>query len=230
MTLELCPAKGETRYVQSILSEITETDGKLLAVSSRIDEFEGYATPHARRIAAIAALLGASFNLASRDRFFLEQAALIHDVGELAMNREYIRATRGLSTAERIDLERHPVIGEQEAAKLGLPRGVQLIIRWHHEWWNGGGYPDAIVGEQIPLAARILRVADTFAAMTGTRPFRIALADDDAKKYLTEWTGIEFDPSIVKTFLSLDLRERARIVSTMQPQSADPFDEGFSLI
>jgi HD-GYP domain-containing protein (c-di-GMP phosphodiesterase class II) len=146
--------------VQSILPERTETDAKLLALSGRIDEFEGYALPHARRVAAIALSLGASFNLASRDRFFLEQAALIHDIGELTMNREYIRARRGLSVAERIDLERHPVIGEQEAAKLGLPRGVQLIIRWHHEWWNGGGYPDAIVGDQIPLAARILRVAD----------------------------------------------------------------------
>ena len=216
--------------MQSILPERTETDLKLLAISSEIDEFEGYATPHARRISAIAGSLGASFNLASRDRFFLEQAALIHDIGELAMNRDYIRAQRGLSTAERIDLERHPVIGEQEAAKLGLPRGVQLIIRWHHEWWNGGGYPDTIVADQIPLAARILRVADTFAAMTGTRPFRVALSDEDAKKYLTEWSAIEFDPMVVKTFLSLDLREREEPVATRLLPSPDPFDEGFSLI
>lgn len=216
--------------MQSILPERTETDAKLLVISSRIDEFEGYATPHARRVAAIAGSLGASFNLASRDRFFLEQAALIHDIGELAMNREYIRAQRGLSVAERIDLERHPVIGEQEAAKLGLPRGVQLIIRWHHEWWNGGGYPDAIVGEEIPLAARILRIADTFSAMTGTRPFRIDLSDEDAKKYLTEWAGIEFDPAIVKAFLSLDLRETVESVSAGLSASHDPFDDGFSLI
>jgi HD-GYP domain-containing protein (c-di-GMP phosphodiesterase class II) len=216
--------------VQSILPERIETDSKLLAISARIDEFEGYATPHARRIAAIAGSLGGSFNLASRDRFFLEQAALIHDIGELSMNREYVRAQRGLSVAERIDLERHPVIGEQEAAKLGLPRGVQLIIRWHHEWWNGGGYPDAIVGEQIPLAARILRVADTFAAMTGTRSFRVALSDEDAKKYLTEWSGIEFDPSVVKAFLSLDLREREETVAATHSSSSDPFEDGFSLI
>ncbi|MFZ1702270.1 MAG: HD domain-containing phosphohydrolase [Pyrinomonadaceae bacterium] len=214
--------------MQSILPERTETDAKLLAISSRIDEFEGYTGPHARRVAAIAASLGASFNLASRDRFFLEQAALIHDIGELLMDREYIRGPRGLSTSERIDLERHPVIGEQEAAKLGLPRGVQLIVRWHHEWWNGGGYPDAIIGEQIPLAARILRVADTFAAMTGTRPFRVGLSDDDAKKYLTEWAGIEFDPMVVKIFLALDVRTEPA-ASSMQP-STDPFDRGFSLL
>ena len=216
--------------MQSILPDRPETDGKLLAVSARIDEFEGYALPHGRRIAAIAGSLAASFNLASRDRFFLEQAALIHDIGELAMKREYVRATRGLSSAERIDLERHPVIGEQEAAKLGLPRGVQLIVRWHHEWWNGGGYPDAIRADEIPLAARILRVADTFAAMTGTRPFRISLSDEDAKKYLTEWAGIEFDPMVVKTFLSLDLREVDQPVTIRPAISRDPFDDGFSLI
>lgn len=216
--------------MQSILPERAEANVKLLEISSKIDEFEGYSTPHCRRVAAIAGMLGASFNLASRDRFFLEQAALIHDIGELKMGREYVRARRGLSTAERIDLERHPVIGEQEAAKLGLPRGVQLIIRWHHEWWNGGGYPDAIVGEQVPLAARILRVADTYAAMTGTRPFRIALSDADAKKYLTEWAGIEFDPAVVKTFLSLDLRERDGSGAASRSESADPFDDGYSLI
>ena len=216
--------------MQSILPERTETDANLLALSERIDEFEGYALPHARRVAAIALSLGSSFNLASRDQFFLEQAALIHDIGELTMNREYIRARRGLSVAERIDLERHPVIGEQDAAKLGLPRGVQLIVRWHHEWWNGGGYPDAIVGDQIPLAARILRVADTFAAMTGSRPFRVSLSNEDAKKYLTEWAGIEFDPMIVKTFLTLDLREVETPVPVHRSHSADPFEDGFSLI
>ncbi|MEQ1644437.1 MAG: HD domain-containing phosphohydrolase [Pyrinomonadaceae bacterium] len=216
--------------MQSILPERTETDAKLITLSERIDEFEGYALPHARRVAAIALSLGSSFNLASRDRFFLEQAALIHDIGELTMNREYVRARRGLSVAERIDLERHPVIGEQEAAKLGLPRGVQLIVRWHHEWWNGGGYPDAIVGDQIPMAARILRVADTFAAMTGSRPFRVALSNEDAKKYLSEWAGIEFDPMVVKTFLTLDLREVETPVVLHRSPSTDPFEDGFSLI
>jgi len=217
--------------VQSILPERTDTDAKLLAISARIDEFEGYSTPHAQRVTGVAGSLAAAFNMASRDRFFLEQAALIHDIGELMMNREYIHATRGLSMAERLDLERHPVIGEQEAAKTGLPRGVQLIVRWHHEWWSGGGYPDAISGDQIPLAARILRLADTFSAMTGTRPFRIALAESDAKKYISEWAGIEFDPSVVKAFLALDLSERRPHAVPAGLGLADPFDDdSFSLI
>ena len=135
---------------------------------------------------------------------FLGQAALIHDVGELVMDRGYLKENRILAAEEHLDMQRHPVIGEQEAAKLGMPRGVQLLIRWHHEWWNGGGYPDGLEGEQIPLAARILRAADTFAAITGDRPFRKAISPADAKRYLIEWAGIEFDPRVVKALCSID--------------------------
>ena len=147
--------------MNSILATATERDEKLLRVSAHMDEFESYRAGQANRIAWITDSLGAAFNLASRDRYFLEQAALVHDIGEVVMNRHYIGLGRGLSTRERIDLERHPVIGEQEVSKMGLPRGVQLLVRWHHEWWNGGGYPDCLEHDQIPLAARILRVADT---------------------------------------------------------------------
>lgn len=201
--LESWAQKPETRLVDSILTETTEKDQKLLQISAQIDRFEAYESAHAARVASIADALGAAFNLASRDRFFLQQAALIHDIGELAMNREYIRAPRGLAVNERIDLQRHPVIGEQEAAKLSLQRGVQLIVRWHHEWWNGGGYPDGLEAEQIPLAARILRVADTYAALTSARPFRGAQSPDEARKYLIEWAGIEFDPAVIMAFLSI---------------------------
>ena len=187
--------------MDSILAERPEADQKLLGISAKMDEFEAYDRPHGQRIAFIADSLAAAFNLASRDRFFLQQAALLHDIGEMSMNREYIGANRILATNERIDLHRHPVIGEQECAKLGMPRGVQLIVRWHHEWWNGSGYPDGLEGEQIPLAARILRVADTYAALNAARPFRAAVSIEDAKRHLVEWAGIEFDPAVVKAFL-----------------------------
>lgn len=189
--------------MNSILAESSVTDEKLLRISDQMDEFEGYTSAHGRRIAAIADTLAASFNLASRDRFFLQQAALVHDIGEMSMNRDYIRAPRTLTDAERIDLQRHPVIGEQEASKLGLPRGVQLIIRWHHEWWNGGGYPDGLENEETPLAARILRVSDAYGSLTAARPFRAAWPDNVARKYLVEWAGIEFDPVVVKAFLAV---------------------------
>jgi HD-GYP domain-containing protein (c-di-GMP phosphodiesterase class II) len=208
--LNLAGKSPKLGFVQSITGEAAEIDQKLLDLSNQIDEFEGYTSVHGRRIASIADALGSHFNLASRDRIFLQQAALLHDVGELTMNREYIGSSRVLSTNERFDLERHPVIGEQEAAKLGLSRGVQLIIRWHHEWWNGNGYPDCLENEQIPLAARLLRISDTYASLTADRPYRQAMGVDEAKRYLIEWAGIEFDPTVVKAFLTVSNSAAAR--------------------
>lgn len=178
-------------------------DLNLLAIASKIDRFEGYSEPHGARVAEIAESIGKKFSLASHDRFIVRQAALAHDIGELAMNREYIKQNRTLSTAETLDLRRHPVIGEQQAAKSGISRGAQLLIRWHHEAWNGGGYPDGLEETQIPLAARILSVADAFASFTAGRPFRPALSESDAKRLLTELAGIKFDPTVVKAFLEI---------------------------
>ncbi len=196
--------------MQTILSEFPEVSEKVSQASRRMDEFEGYDQPHGSRIAAVAEALAGAFNLASRDRFFLHQAALLHDLGEVIMERDYIRSPHVLRIEERLDMQRHPVIGEQETARMGLPRGVQLLVRWHHEWWNGSGYPDRLAFDQIPLAARILRVADSYASVTATRPFRIGWTIADAKKYLVEWAGIEFDPLIVKTFLTIGEAEPPR--------------------
>jgi HD-GYP domain-containing protein (c-di-GMP phosphodiesterase class II) len=190
--------------MQSITAAESRFDEKLLEISSEMDEFEGYTHAHGLRIATIADAIGKHFNLAAHDRFFMQQAALVHDIGEVVMGREYIKESRGLTSEEFLDMQRHPVIGEQETARRGMSRGVQLLVRWHHEWWNGGGYPDALEGEKIPLAARILRVADSYAALTDNRPRRSAMTDDEARHYLIEWAGLEFDPKVVKAFLSLD--------------------------
>ncbi|MBA3335876.1 MAG: HD domain-containing protein [Acidobacteria bacterium] len=184
---------------------VAKSDERILRVSAAMDEFENYApNQHAAQIAALGDALAQKFNLAAHDRIFLRQAALVHDIGEVLMNREYILSSQMLTANERLDLQRHPVIGEQEAAKLGLSRAAQLLVRWHHEWWNGAGYPDALRREQIPLSARILRVVDSFAALTSKRPFRAAFSESEAARHLTEWAGIEFDPKVVKEFLTLE--------------------------
>jgi HD-GYP domain-containing protein (c-di-GMP phosphodiesterase class II) len=173
-------------------------------LSNGADEFEGYPNPHASRIAVIADQIGRSFNLGSRDRFSLRVAALAHDLGEVIMNRDYMRRAGALSDDEKLDLARHPLLGEREAAGVGADRGAQLLVRWHHEWWNGNGYPDGLRFEQIPLGARILRVADSYASLTDARPFRKAFTERQAREHLLEWTGLEFDPRVVRALLSLE--------------------------
>ena len=167
------------------------------------DEFEDYSHPHATRIAAVADELAKHFHLGRQDRLSLRVAAYAHDLGELVMGRDYIRRAGPLSQEERLDLARHPLIGEQEAGRAGADRGAQLIIRWHQEWWNGSGYPDGLSFKQIPLAARILRVADAYCALTDARPFRPAYSEEKARLHLIDWSALEFDPQIVQVFLSL---------------------------
>ncbi len=175
-----------------------------LQLAKTTDKFERYENPHALRLAVIADELAQEFHLARHDRGSLYAAALLHDLGEVAMERDYIQATGPLSQEERQDLSRHPVIGEREASRAGADRAAQLLVRWHHEWWNGTGYPDGLRREEIPLAARILRVADSYAALTDARPFRLAMAKEAARRELMDRAGIEFDPAVVHLFLKLD--------------------------
>ena len=187
------------------------------------DKFERYEHPHAQRIAVIADEIAKAFHLARHDRGSLYAASLLHDLGEVAMERDYIQATGALSNEERIDLARHPVIGEREASRVGADRAAQLLVRWHHEWWNGAGYPDTLRREEIPLTARILRVADSYAALTDARPFRRALTEEAATRELIDRAGIEFDPGVVNVFLSLD--SIPELASFAKPEGEEPAPE-----
>jgi HD-GYP domain-containing protein (c-di-GMP phosphodiesterase class II) len=187
----------EQRETERVLTEV------FMRLASATDEFEGYRHAHAARISRLADEVAKLFHMAQHDRHSLRIAALAHDLGEAAMEREYIKRDGALTEEERLDLYRHPVIGEQEAARSGADRASQLLVRWHHEWWNGTGYPDALRGEGIPLGARILRVCDSYAALTDDRPFRAARTEEEARRHLVEWAGIEFCPRAVRAFLSL---------------------------
>jgi HD-GYP domain-containing protein (c-di-GMP phosphodiesterase class II) len=209
----------------SIQTRTSDEDGIAREAFTRLavaaDEFEGYAHPHAERIAALSIELAKLFGLGGADRASLRLAALAHDLGEMTMKRDYIRRAAPLTFEERLDLSRHPVIGEQEAARAGADRGAQLLVRWHQEWWNGAGYPDALARENIPLAARILRVADAYAALTDARPYRPALTETAARQHLAEWAGLEFDPQVVRAFLTLrDLPALRSYANSDAPQQA----------
>jgi len=201
-------------------------------LAAAADQFEQYANPHAVRIAAIADALAEAFHMAAHDRRSLRTAALMHDLGEVAMERDYIQRAGSLTDEERTDLARHPIIGEQEAARASADRAAQLLVRWHHEWWNGSGYPDALRQNEIPLAARILRLADSYAALTDARPFRPALGEAEAREQIVERAAIEFDPAVVTALLSLgeleDLRSFAKPAEPLAMATATS-DAGWNL-
>jgi HD-GYP domain-containing protein (c-di-GMP phosphodiesterase class II) len=207
-----------------------ETAGRaFLQFATAADEFEGYKNAHAVRIATIADALAIEFHMAQQDRRSLRVAALMHDLGEVVMERDYIQSSEKLSDDERLDLTRHPVIGEQECARAGADRAAQLLVRWHHEWWNGCGYPDSLTQKQIPLAARILRVADAYASLTDARPYRKALTVGQARDHLANYAGIEFDPNVVVQFLSLPEFEELRSFARLEYEEPQPEQNEWNL-
>jgi len=202
-----------------------------LQLAAAADRFEAYANPHALRIAAIADKLAEAFHMARQDRKLVRIAAYMHDLGEVAMEREYIQRAGSLTDEERLALARHPVIGEQEVARASADRAVQLFVRWHHEWWNGCGYPDALRHNEIPLGARILRVADSYAALTDARPFRSAMSEEKAREQLIERAAIEFDPAVVTSFLSMGHLDALRSFAKIEePVNSPTIDDGFTLL
>jgi hypothetical protein len=212
------------------LSDTERALGEKLQTQARAaDEWEGYRHLHAGRIAAIADALARAFQLAQQDRAALRLAAYAHDLGLMVMQRDYTGRAGPLSLEERLDLARHPIISEQEAMRLGTPRAVQLLVRWHHEAWDGSGYPDSLQREQIPLAARILRVADAYAALTDERPFRPALSESDALQVIAEAAGLDFDPAVAQALFALEdfpeLRSFAKAPQKVAPAAFEAMPE-----
>lgn len=180
----------------------------LLKLALETDRVEGYTEPHAVMIARLAEAIGAQMGLHGTDLSALKFAALAHDIGEREMKRNYLLQPNPLTWEQTLDLWRHPIIGEQAAAELQLPRQTQLLIRWHHECWNGQGYPDGMTGTAIPLGARILRAVDTYCALISRRPYRGNYDLLDAEQMIADQAGIELDPQIVKLLLALVVAER----------------------
>ena len=181
---------------------------RLLKIAAETDRIEGYTQPHAIAIARLAEVVATRLDMRGHDLTSLLLAALAHDIGERSLKRHYLLRPDALTWEETLDLWRHPMLGEQQAAELNLPRQARLLIRWHHEWWNGEGYPDALAGEAIPLGARILRVVDSYCALTTKRPYREAFDPLDAEQIIAEQAGIELDPTIVQILLEYLEAER----------------------
>ncbi|HVG21292.1 MAG TPA: HD domain-containing phosphohydrolase, partial [Blastocatellia bacterium] len=184
-------AKGKSR--EEIINRLSE----------RIDSYENYSGPHAHLMAELAAHLGRRLGLTQPDINAISEAALLHDIGLYAMMPAYHSTPGPLTFEERMDLWRHPIIGEQQMAKRDAMRHAQLLVRWHHEWWNGSGYPDMLAYEDIPIGARILRAVELYSALVSDRPYRAALNRNQAIETLKASAGIECDPYIVKALVAL---------------------------
>ena len=156
-----------------------------------------YTRGHSRRVADYSIRIGEELGFSKEELEDLELAALLHDIGKIGVKGAILNKPTKLSTKEFEEVKKHPVLGEQLVSKVERLRRIAKIIRHHHERYGGGGYPDGLKGEEIPLEARIIAIVDAYDAMTSDRPYRKALSKEEALRIIEENEGLQWDPNLV---------------------------------
>lgn len=173
----------------------------LEVLSETIESADHFMHGHARRVACYAGLLAARLRLSVEDRERVRISSFLHDVGKVGVPAVLLSRPGHLEPPEQELVREHPVLGARLIEPLGLSPSVAAAVCHHHEWWNGEGYPGGLRGQAIPLAARIIRLADSYDAMGCGRRDRPALPAHAMAQALRERAGREFDPELTKEFL-----------------------------
>jgi putative nucleotidyltransferase with HDIG domain len=177
----------------------TQTIGALAAA---VDKRDPYTARHSERVKEIAVDMGRVMRISDAELEALEWGGLLHDVGKIGVPDAVLLKQDRLNRDERMIMNSHPVLGAQIIAPVNKLAPELPIIRHHHEWYNGSGYPDRLIGDEIPKLARILHVADAFEAMTAARPYRMTpLTNEQALAELRKFAGVQFDPVMVDAFV-----------------------------
>jgi putative nucleotidyltransferase with HDIG domain len=194
-------AEEASRHVQDV-ERLYRASVEMLAIA--VDAKDQVTHGHIRRVQqhtlAVAAALGVTD---ATELKAIEAGALLHDIGKLAVPDYVLNKPTGLTPAEFELIKKHPSMGARILTAVEFPYPIVPIVRHHHEQWDGCGYPDGLVGREIPLGARILAVVDCFDALTSDRPYRPRLSDDQAIAILRSRQGTYYDPAVVEKLIEL---------------------------
>ncbi len=182
-------------------------------VASIVDRIEGYDIAHSAEVADTAGKIAAAAGFDAEQIQSLKAAAMLHDIGEMLLPRDILRNSERLDDEQIYLMRTHPVLGELHLKNRGdTPDEVPAIIRWHHERWDGLGYPDNLKGEEIPKSARILALADAVSAMRHARPYRSRQFTDmkDIDLEIERQAGLQFDPEITAVWLKISADSQVR--------------------
>ena len=192
-----------TRAVYQRLMEMREMFTQTIeALAGAVDKRDPYTSKHSQRVKQIAVDIGREMRVSDAELEALEWGGLLHDVGKIGVPDAVLLKQERLTREERMIMNAHPVLGAQIILPVNKLAPELPIIRHHHEWFNGSGYPDRLLGDEIPKLARVLHVADAFEAMTAARPYRMTpLTPEQALAELRKFAGVQFDPLVVDAFV-----------------------------
>ncbi len=187
----------------------TQTIG---ALAEAVDKRDPFTSKHSQRVRTISVDIGRQMHVSAGELEALEWGGLLHDVGKIGVPDNVLLKQGKLTREERITMNAHPVLGAQIIGPVDRLAPELPVIRHHHEWYNGSGYPDRLMGDEIPKLARILHVADAFEAMTADRPYRKALSTEQALAERRKFAGVQFDPEVVDAFVKTSWADDIRDV------------------
>ncbi len=171
--------------------------GTITSLAHAVEAKDPYTSGHTERVAEVALLLARELDFDDSQLAAVKVGAIIHDIGKVGTPDQILSKPGALTADEIREIRKHPEVASQIVAELELPTAVKQMVRSHHERFDGDGYPDGLVGEQIPLAARILSVAEALDAMTSDRPYRDAMPLDVACAEVRDNAGTQFCPRVV---------------------------------
>jgi putative two-component system response regulator len=181
-----------------------QTEGVLVALAQAVEQRDQHTANHCERLALIGVTMGMSMDLPFADLLTLFRGGYLHDVGKVSVPDSILCKPGRLTEEEWAVMRTHPARGEEICKPLPSLRAVLPIIRSHHERWDGGGYPDGLRGEQIPLLARIAQMGDIYDALTSPRSYKPALTPDQALEVMVQETDRGWrDPDLMALFLRL---------------------------
>jgi HD-GYP domain-containing protein (c-di-GMP phosphodiesterase class II) len=181
------------------------------ALASAVEARDAYTGRHAERVAAYGLEIARAAGMQLSDEPQIEFGFLLHDVGKVAVPDAILFKTSKLTEEEYALIAQHPVVGAEILRDVDFLGEGKLVVRHHHERWDGTGYPDRLSGDEIPLAARVFAVADTLDALTTDRPYRPASDWRQARLEIQRFTGTQFDPTVVAAFDAIPDEQFARL-------------------
>ena len=207
--IELLARVRSLLRIKALNDQLDEVEDVIYSLSRAVEAREGDAEQEGstQRVTAYAHALGRELGLSDEALRLLGQAAMLRDVGKIGLPDTLLQKRGALDDQEQRRMQRHTVVGEQIVAPLRSTAALLPIIRHHHERVDGRGYPDGLAGDQIPLGARIVAIADAYNAMLSPRPYRPALAPEKALQTLTAGAGKQWDASLVALFVAWACRQ-----------------------
>ncbi len=175
----------------------------MYALAKTIDAKDKYTNGHSMRVASYSEMIARKLGLSDGEIDEIMKMAMLHDIGKIGVPDAIINKTTKLTTEEYNIIKEHPVIGSDILSEMPEMKDVRIGVRWHHERFDGKGYPDGLMGDDIPLPARILGVADAYDAMTSNRSYRSFMPQNIVKQELEKGRGTQFDPELAGIMLGI---------------------------